>query len=560
MGQAARRRRRPAVEPLEDRTVPALTRMGPSEFPVNTTPTGDQDNVATAADANGNFVVVWQSAGQDGSGLGIFARLFNAQGDPQGNEIPVTNTTVSDQANPSVAMDADGDFVVAWQGTTADNSDDIFVRRFDAAGQPKADEVTVNTNPGNNGLEQHPQVAIDANGDFVVVWDSSVEVGVTEYTESVVAQRFNAAGQVQGDKVTLRSVSDVVIRGTTFGGEAVAMDPGGTFVVAWQESSAATDFDIFAQRFNFATGTELDVTPFRVNTTLANAQTAPAVGVDAAGNFVIVWQGRGQDNPDEDEGLGVFGQRFTAAGAAQGGEFQVNVSTTGHQQNPSLAVAADGSFAVAWDGPDEGGSPPTTGQGVYLRQFNPHGLGGDETLVNQAPQNAQRNPAVVLNSAGDTAFVAWDAPDSNGTGVFAQGFTVTAVPDPPPPPPPVVIVPPVVTCDMVNITGLVSVFRSQAKKKGTRFTQRITIVNTSGRAFPCGIALAVDSLKKKQKVTARLMGAQAKTTGQLPAGSPVVILPVAALEAGQSVTVTLTFKVLIGNRPTFTLRVLAGAL
>jgi len=49
--------------------------LGP-EFLVNTFTTDNQYVPAVAADAAGNFVVVWQSYGQDGSFAGVFGQRY----------------------------------------------------------------------------------------------------------------------------------------------------------------------------------------------------------------------------------------------------------------------------------------------------------------------------------------------------------------------------------------------------------------------------------------------------------------------------------------------------
>ena len=49
------------------------------EFQVNTFTTGNQSHPAVAMDRKGNFVITWVSSGQDGSGHGVFAKLFRKQ-------------------------------------------------------------------------------------------------------------------------------------------------------------------------------------------------------------------------------------------------------------------------------------------------------------------------------------------------------------------------------------------------------------------------------------------------------------------------------------------------
>ena len=43
-----------------------------SEFQVNTYTTGGQFRPSVSSDADGNFVVIWESRGQDGSVFGVF--------------------------------------------------------------------------------------------------------------------------------------------------------------------------------------------------------------------------------------------------------------------------------------------------------------------------------------------------------------------------------------------------------------------------------------------------------------------------------------------------------
>ena len=61
----------------------------------------------------------------------MFAHRYNAAGVPQGDELRVNTWTTSHQWTPSVAMDADGDFVIAWASVGQDGSDyGIFAQRF----------------------------------------------------------------------------------------------------------------------------------------------------------------------------------------------------------------------------------------------------------------------------------------------------------------------------------------------------------------------------------------------------------------------------------------------
>src|SRR5204862_7336488 len=141
---------------------------------------------ATASDADGDFVITWESA--DGSGRGIFAQRCRFDGVPQGAEFRVNTTTAADQSSPAVAMDADGDFIVVWQSVNQDGDGlGVYGQRFNAAGLPQDGEFRVNT--GTVKDQSMPAVGIDADGNFTVVWQSNVQ----DYSD-VYAQRFSAAG------------------------------------------------------------------------------------------------------------------------------------------------------------------------------------------------------------------------------------------------------------------------------------------------------------------------------------------------------------------------------
>jgi len=118
-------------------------------------------------DAMAISVVAWQSYGQDGSGYGIYAQCYTAAGAAVGDEFSRQTLTTDDQRSPSVAMDADGDFVVAW--TSSGQDDRVPVSMPSATPPPGPPSVTnfasIRTRPASN---RSPSVAMDADGDFVV--------------------------------------------------------------------------------------------------------------------------------------------------------------------------------------------------------------------------------------------------------------------------------------------------------------------------------------------------------------------------------------------------------
>ena len=310
-----------------------------------------------ATEPDGDFVVAWESGNQqDGSGFGIFARRFSSAGAPLDSEFQVNTFTTQGQYSPSVAASASGDFVVAWRSRQDTSDYGIFARRFSSTGTPLAIEFQVNTYTPQG--QRFPEVAADAEGDFVVVWHTFPNQDGSGY--GISAQLFSSAGAFLGNEFQVNSYTPDYQRYPS-----VAASASGDFVVAWMSKHQdGSNFGVFAQLFSSAG--DLLTGEFQVNTYTTGNQDYPSVAADADGNFVVTWTSAGQDGSSS----GVFARRFSSAGSPLATEFQVNTYTTNSQQLPSVAAEADGDFVVAWmSGPGQDGSA----NGVFARRFSSTG-------------------------------------------------------------------------------------------------------------------------------------------------------------------------------------------
>jgi hypothetical protein len=124
---------------------------------------------------------VWQSEdGQDGSLGGIYGQRIDAEGLLIGPEFRVNQTTFSDQTRPSVAMDAAGNFLVAWQSfdlssPLSDRRWDVFARLYRADGSPAGSETVVNQALDND--QERARVAYGQDGTFLIGWDGFSQFG-----------------------------------------------------------------------------------------------------------------------------------------------------------------------------------------------------------------------------------------------------------------------------------------------------------------------------------------------------------------------------------------------
>ena len=98
---------------------------------MNTYTTSAQHEASVDADSSGNFVVVWISNGQDGSSYGVFGQRYASSGAPSGLEFRVNTYTTNNQRRPSVTADPSGNFVVIWQSSGQDGSGfGVFGQRY----------------------------------------------------------------------------------------------------------------------------------------------------------------------------------------------------------------------------------------------------------------------------------------------------------------------------------------------------------------------------------------------------------------------------------------------
>jgi hypothetical protein len=384
----------------------------PVDIQVNTYTSGGQQNASIASDANGNFVVTWQSDGQDGSYGGIYAQRYTATGAVQGSEFRVNTYTTNNQNNPAVAMDADGDFVVTWTSANQEGEygEDIYAQRYTASGAPDGSEFRINTY--TTGSQTNASVAMAADGDFVVTWESSAKFAGKN---GIYAQRYAASGALQDSEFKVNTYTSSSQRDP-----AVAMAADGDFVVAWQTLGQDGSGDgIYAQRYDMTGASE--GSEFRVNTYTSSDQSSPAVAMDADGDFVVTWQSYYQD-----ESLySVYAQRYAASGGALGSEFKVNTYTTSSQRYSAVAMDADGDFVVTWQSRGQDGNATS----VYAQRYDMTGVAqGSEFRVNAQTFDDQSSPAVAIDADGDFV-VAWQSyyQDGDDDGIYLARYSPLGV-------------------------------------------------------------------------------------------------------------------------------------
>ncbi len=344
------------------------------EFRINQRTAGSQGASDVATAADGHFVVLWQDGSADpAKPVETKVRIFDAAGKPRGGEILVDRHKQPVYPGQAVAMAPDGRFVVVWGGGK-ENPELAFGRRYAANGRPLGPRFPLSK---KGGYQEAPNVAMAADGSFVAVW---VEPGVRE-------------DPTDPDEVAL----DIVFR--RFGADGKPLGPEAVALGGYEE------------------------------------QSDPQVAIRADGSFIIA----GNDYGGESSFYDIDARLFSPTGIPLGDSFQVNDGPNRlvTQHEPSLAVAADGRFAIAWTdwngdfGEDPSLQTPDDYTGVAIRFFAVDGTPlGSERAVNVYRPGAQRGPAVGALQTGGFLML-WTSgagQDGDAEGIFGRVFGANGTP------------------------------------------------------------------------------------------------------------------------------------
>jgi len=225
-----------------------------------------------AMDAAGNATAVWMQW-WGGGASDIIANHYTAATGLWGTAEPIETDNTRNAFNPQIAMDAAGNALALWyqdDGTVYN----IMSNHYSATtGLWGAAEVIENN--AENAFT--PQIAMDANGNALALWEQSD--GAVTPVYSIMSNRYSV--------LTGRWGTAALIEGNT--GDAlapqIAMDAAGNALALWRQKDN-TSFKIMSNHYSAGTG--LWDTAALIEDNAEDAR-APQIAMDASGNAVAVW-------------------------------------------------------------------------------------------------------------------------------------------------------------------------------------------------------------------------------------------------------------------------------
>ncbi len=262
------------------------------EFQVNTDIMGTQRSPSIAMRPTGEFVVVWSTYNYlyPHVDFDLNGQLFTADGTPVGNEFQVNSADYV--YYHSVAMGPGGHFVVVW-GQPDGYYQTVLARLYASDGSSLGDTFQVNEDSDTLVDHRQPSVASNADGEFIVAWTG---LTYTSFNEEIHARRLAADGAPLGDQFKVSTYTSSYDAASP----SVASDAAGNFIVAWHsDGSSGTDTSATSVHARFYASDDSPLSDeFQVNTYTTDDQHRPSVAMGPAGGYAIVWSSEGSHGTD----------------------------------------------------------------------------------------------------------------------------------------------------------------------------------------------------------------------------------------------------------------------
>ena len=220
-----------------------------------------------AVDASGNAIAVWRQF--DGENRDIVANRYTVGSGWGTAGLIETTNEIADV--PEIAMDASGNAMAVWQQFDGTHFD-IWANRYTAStGWGTA--TLVETSKGSASL---PQIALDASGNAMAVWQQSDGIQV-----NIWANRYNASTSAWGTPVLVEADNVGNAREPQ-----IAMDANGNAIAVWSQFDGAL-LNSWTNRYTSGVGWGA---PVLLETNQAGDAFKPQIAMNASGNAVAVWR------------------------------------------------------------------------------------------------------------------------------------------------------------------------------------------------------------------------------------------------------------------------------
>ena len=359
---------------------------------IETDNAADAFSPQVAFDASGNALAVWTQF--NGTRNNIWANRFTAATNSWGVAALIETDNLGSAEYPQVAVDASGNALAVWELTDGTRSN-IWANRFTAATSSWGTAALIETD--NFGDAFSPQIAFDASGNALAVWYQS------DGTRSnIYANRFTAATSSWG--------TASLIETDNLGGASspqIAFDGSGNALAVWTQSDG-TRTNIWANRFTAATSSWGTAT--LIETENFGDASSPQIAFDASGNALAVW------SQSDGTRYNIWANRFTAATSSWGTAALIETDNLGDASSPQIAFDGSGNALAVWSQFD--GTRPNISANRFTAATSSWGIAA---LIETDNAGGAVNPQLAFDASGN-ALAVWQQSDGTRFNIWTNSF------------------------------------------------------------------------------------------------------------------------------------------
>jgi hypothetical protein len=301
---------------------------------------------------------------------------------------PVGCSNTADMFSPQVAVDATGNAVAVWQVVDR-GAAHILASRYNVSTLMWEASVPID---GTVGGASDAQVGMDAGGNAMIVWTQ---------TDGVQALRRAANGTLG----TITPLQAIMGHGSV---PQVAVFPNGDAIAVWHQSNG-TRKRIYARRYTASTN-QWEPTARTVDSDLSTSDaTVAQVAADTSGNALVVWQ----------QGDTQIGANRYSAGNWLGGTTLPSASQTASV--PQVVIDARGIGRAVWVGFDA--SPTVNRDRIWSSRFVDQWEAAVPVEDNTGPVSSGNatSPSIAVDS-NSNAVVVWTQFDGAHTNAWSSRY------------------------------------------------------------------------------------------------------------------------------------------
>jgi hypothetical protein len=329
------------------------------------------DSPSVAMDSSGNALIVWTQYDASMMCPATFGDCSSAYMSEFRNgawsaPAPAGNITIGEPNAfpPRAAMDDNGNALIVWAWKKFAGAEySIFKSEYRNGVWSRPTSTTQQINPvGQNAL--NPQVAMDNNGNAIIVWQQDdggfTRIYKSEYRNGVWTHPASLAANISPD-------------GQDASAPQAAMDNNGNTVIVWLQSDGS-----FSQVYKseYRGGAWTHPANLATDHISFDGRTAglPQVAMDNNGNALIVWQ-----QPDDAGARAVFKSEYRSGAWHHPAGLADNVSPATQDSQraggPRVAMDDNGNAMIVWEQNDDTGNiflPPIPPDVIGIMIFNYH--------------------------------------------------------------------------------------------------------------------------------------------------------------------------------------------